>query len=333
MRKNGLTFIVLSCMILFSAMQTFAAEAKGYKIVLASFASFDEAKSALEKLGSKVGENELVLQKEYRFDIVARPSGKAFMLAIEPLETQQGAESVLKQFKKHYPDAYINGYFGPTQGALFFKPAESNSPTTEVNATEANTTAEAVKSVEENSSTPATPIVKTATTEANVTEEGSVSEEANSNSVWMIIALVLFGAIVWGVWKKTKSKESVQEFKEKYEETIQEEESEDRLEVIESEAFVTVDEDETPPPSEPKLFEPEPDIFYKLKKNMFFITLMGELKTAADNKDDQRCHDLMDEVLRYQKNFRKSDIIAKMQKFIETKAYDQLSSFINREID
>jgi hypothetical protein len=60
---------------------------------------------------------------------------------------------------------------------------------------------------------------------------------------------------------------------------------------------------------------------------------MGELKTAADNKDDQRCHDLMDEVLRYQKNFRKSDIIETMEKFIEMKAYDQLSAFINREID
>ncbi len=333
MRKNGLTFIVLSWMILFSTMQTFAAEAKGYKIVLASFATFDEAKGALEKLGSNVGENELALQKEYHFEIAARSSGKAFMLAIEPLETHQGAESVLKQFKKYYPDAYINGYFGPTKGALFFKPLVPNNAAEEVNITESNMTVEATKNIEENSSTPAGPRVETVTAEATVTEETSVSEEENSNLVWIIIALLLFGAIVWGIWKKTKSKESVQEFKEKYEESIQEEEREDRLEVIESEAFVTIKEDDTPPKSEPKHFEPEPDIFYKLKKNMFFITLMGELKTAADNKDDQRCHDLMDEVLRYQKNFRKSDIIETMEKFIETKAYDQLSAFINREID
>ena len=330
MRKNGLTFIVLSCMILFSAMQTFAAEAKGYKIVLASFATFDEAKSALEKLGSKIGDSEVTLQKKYHFEIAARSSGKAFMLAVEPIETQEGAKSVQKQFQKYYPDAYINGYFGPTQGALFFKPPESNSPDEEVNASEANTTAEAVKSVEENSSTPATPIVETTTAEATVVNEPSKPEERN-DSVWMI-ALVLIIIVGWGMWKIRISKEPAKEFKEKYEEAVTESESEDRVEMIESEAFSVVEEDDTPKSEQPKVFEPERDIFYKLKNNMFFMTLIEELKVAADSKDDQRCHDLVDEVLRYQKNFRNSEMIATMKNLVETKGYDQLSSLITREM-
>ncbi|OHD90387.1 MAG: hypothetical protein A2W83_02905 [Sulfuricurvum sp. RIFCSPLOWO2_12_43_5] len=61
------------------------------------------------------------------------------------------------------------------------------------------------------------------------------------------------------------------------------------------------------------------------------MTLMGELKAASDSKDDQRCRDLMDEVLRYQKNFRTSEIITVMQNLIETKAYDELALVISRE--
>ncbi len=326
MRKSGIKFLLLSWMILFAAVQIYAAEAKGYKIVLASFGTFDEAKSALDKLGSKIGDSEATLQKKYHFEIAARSSGKAFMLAIEPIETEDGAQTVLKQFQKYYPDAYVNGYFGPTKGAIFFKSPENNSPVEELNASEVNTTAEVEKNVSENISTPVKPEVEVATA-----DDVSLSEEENTNAGW-IIAFILITAVVGMVWKNRRSSEPVKAFKEKYEEAVEESESEDRVEMIESEAFSIVEEDDTPKSEQPKVFEPERDIFYKLKNNMFFVTLIEELKVAADNKDDQRCHDLVDEVLRYQKNFRKSEMIVTMKNLVETKGYDQLSSLITREM-
>lgn len=255
------------------------------------------------------------------------------MLAVEPIETEKGAAAVLKQFKKHYPDAYVNGYFGPTKGALFYKPSQAESVTLEANATEVNSTSAVEKNIEENS-TITTPPVEPTIAQKDVVVESVVPEEPKSNSGWLI-ALLIGGILLLGAWrvKAKKTPQRVQEFKEKYEEAVQEGESEDRLEIIESESFVIVEEDEAPQKNEPKVFEPEPDIFYKLKKNMFFVTLIEELKAAANSKDDQRCHDLMAEVLRYQKNFRKSEMIETMQNFIESKAYDQLSQFIDREMN
>ncbi|AFV96666.1 MULTISPECIES: hypothetical protein [unclassified Sulfuricurvum] len=330
MKKNGITFILLSWMILFATIQTYAAEAKGYKIVLASYPTFEEAKAALDKLGSQIGTSELALQKEYRFDIAARASGKAFMLAVEPIETEKGAEFVLKQFKKYYPDAYVNGYFGPTKGAVFFKQPQPESLIEEANATDANMTTAAKELVEENATVPA-PVVPVITDD-NLPEDFSEPEEPKSKT-GLIISLLIAGGVVLVLWRmrKQKSPQPVKEFKEKYEEAVEESESEDRVEMIESEAFSIIEEDETPQNIQPKVFEPEPDIFYKLKKNIFFMTLMGELKAASDSKDDQRCRDLMDEVLRYQKNFRTSEIITVMQNLIETKAYDELALVISRE--
>lgn len=330
MKKNGMKFILLSWIILLVSIHSYAAEAKGYKIVLASYATFDEAKTALDALGSKIGDSELTLQKEYRFEIAARSSGKAFMLAVEPIETEKGAESVLKQFKKYYPDAYVNGYFGPTKGAVFFKPLQPANVIEEANATEANMRAEIEKKVEENVST--APPLEAVAADKNLPDDLSAPEESESKT-GLFISLLIAGAILVTLWKTRNSKDSqpVKEFKEKYEEAVEEAESEDRVEMIESEAFSTVEEDESSHSIQPKVFEPEPDIFYKLKKNTFFMTLIGELKAAADSKDDQRCHALMDEVLRYQKNFRKSEIITAMQNLIETKTYEQLSLFISRE--
>ena len=326
MRKNGIKFLLLSCLILFGTIQTYGAEAKGYKIVLASFGTFDEAKTALDKLGSEIGESEFGLQKEYHFEIAARSSGKAFMLAVEPIETQQGAQSVLRAFQKYYPDAYVNGYFGPTKGAIFFKSPETKSSVEEINVSEVNTTAKVEKSTAENNSTPVASALEAATV-----EEVSSSEEQNSSAGW-IIAFVLITSVLAIVWKFRTAKKPVKEFREKYEEAVEEGENEDRVEMIESEAFSLVEEDDTPKSEEPKVFEPERDIFYKLKKNLFFMTLMGELKAAAESKDDQRCHDLLDEILRYQKNFRKSEVIRTMKTLVETKGYDQLSSLIMREL-
>lgn len=329
MISNGIKFIVLSWLILIAAVDTFAAEAKGYKIVLASFGSFDEAKGALEKLGSKIGDAEYALQKEYHFEIAARSSGKAYMLAVEPIETAANAERVLKQFQKYYPDGYINGYFGPTEGAVFLSKETQKTvvPTPDI-------ISDTNKTVEENRTIATEPLVSPQISVVKKTVNDPRKEESKQ-TIWIIIGVL--GAMVLGLvrWllKNKKAVVTDRVFKEKYEEALQESESEDRVEMIESEAFSIVNEVEEVQNIQPKVFEPEPDIFYKLKKNMFFMTLMGELKSAADSKEDQRCHDLMDEVLRYQKNFRPSEMIASMQDLLQTKAYDQLSELINREMD
>ncbi|MDD5159011.1 MAG: hypothetical protein PHI47_03085 [Sulfuricurvum sp.] len=323
MRKNGMKFVLISWIILLVSIHSHAAEAEGYKVVLASYATFDEAKDALGKLDSKIGASELALQKEYHFDIAARASGKAFMLAVEPIETEKGAGTVLQQFKKHYPDAYINGYFGPTKGAVFFKPSQPEIDIKEVPVPEVNMTTAVKDEFEQNTtaSAPVKPVIV------------NKNPEEPKSKIEVMIALFSIVAIALVLWKmrKQNSSKPVKEFKEKYEEAVEESESEDRVERIESEAFIPVNTKEVPQSTQAKVFEPDPDIFYKLKKNIFFMTLIGELKAAADSKDDQRCHALMDEVLRYQKNFRKSETITAMQNLIDTKAYDQLSLFIARE--
>lgn len=138
-------------------------------------------------------------------------------------------------------------------------------------------------------------------------------------------------AMLFWFWKR-KAKIEVQESpKERYEEALQEEESEDLVHVIESEAIKNEADSKEKIPA--KLFEPQSDIFDKLKKNMFFMTLLRELKMAAEGKDEQRCNSLMDEVMKYQKNFRSSGKIAQIQHYIETKRYDELSAYINKEMD
>ncbi|MDD2828727.1 MAG: Hpt domain-containing protein [Sulfuricurvum sp.] len=99
----------------------YANEQQGYKVVLASFSTFDEAKEKLDLFASTFSGKELALQEAYHFEVLARPSGKAFIVTLEPFDKKESATVVLTQFKKLYPDAYINGYFGPTDGSILWK--------------------------------------------------------------------------------------------------------------------------------------------------------------------------------------------------------------------
>jgi hypothetical protein len=91
--------------------------AQGYKVVLMSYGTFDEAKGALASVVlSKKDED---FQKKYNFEIVARPSGKSYILAIEPLSGQSIADKVIEHFKPLYKNAYSSQYFGATKGTLF----------------------------------------------------------------------------------------------------------------------------------------------------------------------------------------------------------------------
>lgn len=111
-------------LVIFINIHIYASEVKGSKIVLASFSAFDEAQGALEVLGARLGDEEAFLEKQYHFEIVARPSGDVFIIAIEPLKSQKSADLVLKHFKKFYPDAYSADYFGPTKESVAWKSKE-----------------------------------------------------------------------------------------------------------------------------------------------------------------------------------------------------------------
>jgi HPt (histidine-containing phosphotransfer) domain-containing protein len=116
--------VVLFLFVIFSTLSLYASEAKGYKVVLASFAKFDDAKHALDVMGNKMSKEEDLLKKKYHFELVARPSGNVFILAIEPLESEQSTDIVVKHFRKFYSNAYSSGYFGPTKGSLVWKTKE-----------------------------------------------------------------------------------------------------------------------------------------------------------------------------------------------------------------
>jgi len=326
MKFQKLTFLLSLWILVFGMVNAVGAEAKGYKIVLASCPTFDEAKEKLRILSERLDENDYALQRQYKFEIVARPSGKAFMLAVEPIESEKDSLIVRKQFAKYYPDAYVNGYYGPTEGAVSLEQIKTQS-SPESNATEADTVAISESNVSQtiseipeksNRAEEKTPIPKT--------------EEANDKT--MILVILSFAAafflIIWKIRKKI-SPVQVKSFREKYAEAAQEADAEDRVEMIESEAFGIVD-DESQKETVNPIFEPERDIFHKFKKNIFFVTLLQELKEASDLKEDQKCRELMNEVLRYQKHFRKSVIIAQMGDFVKTHQYEALSSLINNEL-
>lgn len=311
--------IILAVVMFLNFIEAYASEAKGYKIVLASFPTFDEAKAKLNDLSQNIGDAEKALQKRYGFEIAARPSGKAYMLAIEPFQTEKDAQEVLKTFKHFYPDSYINGYFGPTKGAVFLND-ESLQP--DVNQT-----------LEDNTSTVAKPIPSVQSQEL-VTPIVQVKEEP-SHKVWILISVLgiaVLGLLGWFL-KGNRKHESLKAFKERYEETISDEDNEDRVEVIESEAYSEVEESEISKEVGQKQFEPESDIFFKLKKNTFFMSLMGELKSAADNKDYARCSDLLAELMRYQKNFKKSVKMDILQQLVDKREFERLATFINNEME
>lgn len=306
MMKYGFKVWMIGWLVILSAVYGYASEAKGYKVVLASFPTFDEAKAKLASLDDKLGVNERAIQEKYHYEIVARSSGKAFILAIEPLETKTIADQVIKQFEHLYPDAYSNGYFGPTEGAIVLEHTQIAPVVEDINRS-------ILQKVEKST--------KVKTIEA---KNPPINDEEKSVPFWIIIAGVLvLTAVLFRVFKRRASIIQVPSPIESEKETLEVNGMEEIIseEVELPEVRVTV-------PSQ----SDENDIFYRLKNNMFFMMILKELKDAAESKDASRCHDLMNEVLKYQKNFSKSNVITTMEELVESKNFSQLSVFINGEI-
>ncbi len=107
--------IIITMMLL--ATLGFASEQQGYKIVLKTFSTLDDARAAMDKM--VVSDRNQELKSKYGFNIVSRSSGKSYILAAEPFQNGEGAQEVMKSFKEVYKDAYVSGYYGPTQGSVF----------------------------------------------------------------------------------------------------------------------------------------------------------------------------------------------------------------------
>lgn len=291
----------------FLSIYSYADQSKGYKIVLASFPTFDEAKAKLAILDSQLGADERAIQAKYQYEIVARSSGKAFILAIEPLETKGITDQVIKQFGHLYPDAYSNGYFGPTEGAVVLEHTQIAPVVEEVNRS-------SIQKVEKRPEVKAIEVKST-----------PVEDEEESVSFWIIIAGVgILIAILLSMFKRRIPTQAPSSIENEIE--ILDVNNREKIVSEEIELLANV-------PDLSSFEAAKSDIFYRLKKNMFFITILKELKDAADAKDASRCHDLMREVLLYQKNFRKSNAIVTMDEWVEGKNFSQLSAFISNEIN
>lgn len=299
--KYGFKIWIIGWIIVFSSVYVYGNEAQGYKVVLASFTTFDEAKSKLVKLESEMGEGERALQAKYHFEILARASGKAFILGIEPLESKEVAGEVMIQFKHLYPNAYSNGYFGPTEGAVLLKHTQAALMVKETNQTLSKKIETPVESK---------PIVK--------------KEEKKISLLWVtVFGVITLIMAVFIVFKRRSS--SKKELSSKSDKEVSEVKNEEQM-VSEIKSPLVTSIQNTVIESSPR------DIFYRLKKNIFFVTLLKELKEASDSKDVSLCCGLMEEILRYQKNFKKSDIITTLEQLVENKNFEQLSAVLHNEI-
>ena len=96
--------ILLSCLILGQV-----AVAENYKkIVLGSFKDNTDAKAKYELFSKSIEEKIKEEKVKYPFDVVVRPSGNYYILAIEPFKYVSEAKIVLSKLQNDFPSAYIN---------------------------------------------------------------------------------------------------------------------------------------------------------------------------------------------------------------------------------
>ncbi len=92
------------------------------KIIIASFPTQQQADRALSLFKSKLSTTLIAKQRQSFFNIVARPSGKSYIIAIEPLQNYQEAQAVKLLLPREYSDAFINNYTPPKSPKFIEKP-------------------------------------------------------------------------------------------------------------------------------------------------------------------------------------------------------------------
>ncbi|MEA2111896.1 MAG: ATP-binding protein [Campylobacterota bacterium] len=97
-------FLLLTCML--NASYNYK------KIVVASFPSQQDADRDLKKIDAKLYSNDAIkeLQKEHRFNLISRASGKYFIISVEPFKDKKVLIEVLRDIKKIRKDAFVNRF-------------------------------------------------------------------------------------------------------------------------------------------------------------------------------------------------------------------------------
>ncbi len=101
----------LSLLLLLISISLFASTEQ--KIIIGSYPTQKHAESALKKFESKLSSKFIAKQEQSYFNIVARPSGKTFIVAIEPFENYKEASALKAMLPRMYADAFINKYVPP----------------------------------------------------------------------------------------------------------------------------------------------------------------------------------------------------------------------------
>lgn len=336
--------------------------AEAYRVVLASFPTFEEAKSKMEKLGERLNANDRSLQQQIDYQIVARPSGKSYIIGIEPIGSKAEQEKVLAAFRAYYRDAYGDKYHGPTEGAVALggaKPAPQETqaavqhpdPRSMDVADVSEAVVEPIASEEDAASGLGHEANKTLEQVPEADSAKVPSEEptyyglfeGRKEWAWALAAITLLfiASVVWIQslqWDTPHDDDDASEHDEgaadhshgvEVPDTAQEElfGLEEGLLAGEPEKENTEDDHEgEDTDSEEK--SGEEDIFHRLKKNQFFRTILEQLKEAADANEAHRCADLMEEVRRYQKSFRASPIIDRMEELVNNREMAPLAALI-----
>ena len=164
---------------------------QGYKVVLNTFSTLKEASARMDKI--VLSDRGMKLKEKYGFEIVSRPSGKSYIIAVEPIGDEQAAKEVLSHFQTVFKDAYKSGYYGPTAGSVLLASGSNEKQT--------HPTAKSDK--DENVSD---------TNEANSTHGDRESSEKSGGAFWFWIVLVGFpvagalGGVLMGRFKRRNAK-------------------------------------------------------------------------------------------------------------------------------
>jgi hypothetical protein len=294
----------LFLLVIFVNTQGYAAEAKGYKVVLASFPKFDDAKEKLKAVGDQITDEGKELQYKYHFKIVARASGRAFVVSVEPMESEEAVVKVLHYFKKTFPDAYGDKYYGPTKGTIFLEDLKAKIVEVEV---EVNTTK------------PAEVESKAAVTKSKVQElitpisGDELSEDAAVRSPWIWWSVMGLFFVIAGLLIKRRVS---------YEKKKKIDEAKWHLSRVNGKNKKNQADDE-------KSLE---DIFYRFLRNKSFLVVLRELKSASDDANKNICLDKMTVIMKYQQGFRKSNVISAMSALLDKDSFAELSMRIDKEI-
>jgi signal transduction histidine kinase len=88
------------------------------KIIIGSYFSEKETLKAFEAFQANLHSDFLTLQKEHQFNITARTSGHAYIIALEPFNSYEEAKNIKALLPQAFSNAFINKYVVPENESI-----------------------------------------------------------------------------------------------------------------------------------------------------------------------------------------------------------------------